>query len=86
MYNLYSEVVSHDLKEAEGVKDYLEKTSFAAKDVARLSGGYGNYTYRVQLLDAISTGHSSVVLKHAEGLVPGTNILLSVERTASPNY
>lgn len=85
MNNLYSEAVSHDLTEAEGVKAYLAKTPFVAKDAVRLSGGYGNYTFRVSLVDPASTGRSSIILKHGKAFIPGTEIPISVERTASTN-
>lgn len=72
---------THDLTNASGMKDLLsEMGSFASREVTRLIGGSGNFTYRA-VLDAPYNGHKSVVVKHAEGFSPfNPSFLLPVER------
>ena len=60
--------VDLDLTSNDGVTKYLQSTSFAPKQIERLSGGSGNYTWRVEL-EKPHQGHHSVVFKHAEAHV-----------------
>ncbi|KAH7914754.1 kinase-like domain-containing protein [Hygrophoropsis aurantiaca] len=55
---------SLDLSTSEGVKEYLKDTVFAPHTVTRLSGGFGNFTYRIQLI-AQHEGRATYVLKYA---------------------
>ncbi|KAJ7597312.1 kinase-like domain-containing protein [Mycena floridula] len=57
-----------DLSVTSEVSLYLAQTDFAAKDVQPLTGGVGNFTFRVFLIQPFQ-GHSTVVLKHAKPYV-----------------
>lgn len=62
-----------DLTSAEGVRDYLSATPFAALEVLPLSGGTANFAYRIRLRDPPYTEWGNEVLtmvfKHAEPYV-----------------
>jgi hypothetical protein len=49
----------------------LAPTPYACTSLAVLTGGYGNYTYRGTLAVPLPCGAETVVVKHAEGYVPG---------------
>ncbi|KAH9486413.1 4-hydroxytryptamine kinase [Psilocybe cubensis] len=57
-----------DLSLEADVRVYLAKTPFASTDVQPLSGGTGNYVFRLRL-DAPYEGRRTVVLKHAKPFV-----------------
>lgn len=71
--------VNYDLTTDSGVKSYLADTPFASHTIAGLSGGTGNYTYRIYL-SAPHEGQSTLVLKHAEPYVKGSDIPFGLER------
>jgi 5-methylthioribose kinase len=72
--------VNHDLTTDAGVKSYLADTPFASHTIASLSGGSGNYTYRIYL-SAPYEGQPTLVLKHAEPYVKASvHIPFGLER------
>ncbi|GBE77663.1 predicted protein [Sparassis crispa] len=69
-----------DLATVEGVLVYLLDTPFASDAVTPLTGGFGNYAFRVHLRTPYD-GRRTVVLKHAKAYVPGLRTLaLSLDR------
>lgn len=70
---------NHDLTTDSGVKAYVADAPFASHTITSLSGGSGNYTYRIHL-SAPYEGQSTLVLKHAEPYVKGTTIPFGLER------
>lgn len=57
-----------DLSDVSGVLAYLQETTFASSDATVLSGGFGNFTYRLHLRVPYE-GHDTLVLKHAKPYV-----------------
>lgn len=55
-----------DLGTPAGVRAYLAHTAFAGAGVAPLTGGSGNYVYRLQLVGGAYGGKDTLVLKHAK--------------------
>lgn len=54
-----------ELATIPGIQEYLQRHPiFAAHTVEKLSGGLGNFTYRIHLLRAFA-GHQTLVLKYA---------------------
>ncbi|GJE85868.1 kinase-like domain-containing protein [Phanerochaete sordida] len=60
---------SEDLAAPDGLRSYLAGTPFASTDINALSGGLGNYTYRVRLAQPYH-GHETVVVKHGKAWLP----------------
>ena len=58
-------MANEDLATVEGVQSYVAQTCFATSTVTALSGGFGNYTYRLHLLQPYR-GRETVVLKHGK--------------------
>lgn len=64
-----------DLTTPGGVAGYLASTPFAASNVAPISGGFSNFTYRITLREPycaapdLDTPAKTLVLKHAEPYV-----------------
>ncbi|KAJ7122356.1 kinase-like domain-containing protein [Mycena epipterygia] len=72
----------HDLTTTAGVQAYLAPTQFASTSVIPLTGGTGNFTYRLQLC-TLYEGRATLVLKHARPYVAlAVNIPFAVERQA----
>ncbi|TFY67310.1 hypothetical protein EVJ58_g1711 [Rhodofomes roseus] len=70
----------NDLATVEGVRAYISGTPFDSVDVSRLSGGLGNFTYRLSLRTPYN-GHTTVILKHGKPYVPGMeDMAFSLER------
>ncbi|KAH9835902.1 kinase-like domain-containing protein [Rhodofomes roseus] len=70
----------NDLATVEGVRAYISGTPFDSGDVSRLSGGLGNFTYRLSLRTPYN-GHTTVILKHGKPYVPGMeDMAFSLER------
>lgn len=60
--------------------DSLNDAAFAGASCARLSGGFGNFVWRVELKKRFR-GHSTVILKHAKPFAATNNAVpLSLER------
>ena len=59
-----------DLPTPEGVTDYLHNTPFDSHTVTPLTGGYGNYVYRLHLRKDYHD-RRTLVLKHAKAYIPG---------------
>ena len=72
-----------DLSNPQHVSQYLSATPWAAKSVTPLSGGYTNFTFRIELAEPYQ-GQETVVLKHGKSYVSVTDgSSLSVERQVS---
>ncbi|KAJ6536912.1 kinase-like domain-containing protein [Mycena capillaripes] len=72
----------HDLSTAGGVQAYLSTTEFASSVVTPLTGGTGNFAYRLHLLTP-HDGKSTAVLKHARPYVAAAaSIPFALERQA----
>ena len=73
-YNLVAQkkptMTTLDLSNFEHVEQYLSATPWAAKSVVQLSGGYTNFTFRIELAEPFE-GQERVVLKHAKSYVAG---------------
>lgn len=74
-----------DLATTEGIILYLVSTPFASDNVTSLSGGYGNFTYRVHLQTPYEGLISDVVVKYAPPYVAATQwrMPFAVERQVS---
>ncbi|KAJ3546639.1 hypothetical protein NM688_g5494 [Phlebia brevispora] len=59
-----------DLAVTQDVSQYLVNGPFASSDVVSLSGGFGNYAYRLKLRDEYH-GRKTLVLKHGKAYIPG---------------
>ena len=57
-----------DLSDSKHVEQYLSATPWAAKSVVPLSGGYTNFTFRIELAEPFE-GQETVVLKHSKPYV-----------------
>ncbi|KAI0931259.1 hypothetical protein AcW1_001289 [Taiwanofungus camphoratus] len=69
-----------DLATAEDVLVYVAETQFASKEATPLTGGFGNYAFRLHLHVPFQ-GHDTVVLKHAKPYIPGLREMeFAVER------
>lgn len=69
-----------DLSNPQHVTQYLSTTPWAAKSVTPLSGGYTNFTYRIELAEPYQE-QERVVLKHGKPYIPmAKQFALSVER------
>jgi len=64
----------YDLTIPQGAHDYLSKTPFACTEVVPLTGGTGNYVFRLQLKNSYK-GRDSLVLKHARPYVKNYQLL-----------
>ncbi|KAJ7224025.1 kinase-like domain-containing protein [Mycena haematopus] len=72
----------HDLSTAAGVQAYLATTEFASSAVTLLTGGTGNFAFRLHLLTPYE-GQTTLVLKHARPYVAtAPSIPLAIERQA----
>ncbi|EKM61359.1 uncharacterized protein PHACADRAFT_204528 [Phanerochaete carnosa HHB-10118-sp] len=60
---------SEDLATVNGVHSYVARTPFASTNVTVLSGGSGNYTYRLRLAEPY-LGRETAVLKHGKAWLP----------------
>ncbi|KZT40314.1 hypothetical protein SISSUDRAFT_1118377 [Sistotremastrum suecicum HHB10207 ss-3] len=66
----YKLVSIFNLANAEGLKAHLSQTDeFPSKDVVPLTGGTGNFVFRV-FLEEQYEGHDTVIVKHAEDYLP----------------
>ncbi|KAA1467883.1 hypothetical protein DENSPDRAFT_357976 [Dentipellis sp. KUC8613] len=63
-------MASLDLANKEHVLQYLSSGPFASTEVVPLSGGFGNYTYRLRLHSEYQ-GRQTAVLKHGKSHLPG---------------
>ena len=68
-YTLSSDMTGGDLATAAGVLVYLERTSFASSRVESLTGGFGNYTFRIYLREPYQ-GRTTLVVKHGKPYIP----------------
>lgn len=57
-----------DLSIVGDVLAYLSSTPFASDDAVALSGGFGNFAYRLRLCNPIQN-HCTLILKHAKPYV-----------------
>ncbi|KAJ7611973.1 kinase-like domain-containing protein [Mycena polygramma] len=74
--------IEHDLSTAAGVQAYLSTTDFACNTVTPLTGGTGNYAFRLHLL-APYKGQSTLVMKHARPYVAANKAIpFAIERQA----
>ncbi|KAJ7029879.1 kinase-like domain-containing protein [Mycena alexandri] len=74
--------IMHDLSAAAGVQAYLETSQFASSTVTPLTGGTGNFAFRLHLLRPYN-GKSTAVVKHARPYVAtAASIPLAIERQA----
>lgn len=73
----------HDLSTAAGVQAHLAPTEFASSTVTPLTGGTGNFAFRLHLSQPYK-GQKTLVLKHARPYVAvAASIPLAIERQAS---
>lgn len=64
--------------------DQLSNTQYAASSLTRLSGGISNFTFRAKLLQPLSDGSKSVIIKHsAPHSALNSAFALDVARSAS---
>ncbi|KAG6851387.1 hypothetical protein H0H93_005785 [Arthromyces matolae] len=71
---------SSDLTTIDGVQAYLQNTDYPSHTVSALSGGSGNYAYRIHLTKPLD-GHHTLVLKHAQPFVKDARtIAFSLDR------
>ena len=69
-----------DLSNPQHVAQYLSTTPWAAKSITPLSGGYTNFTFRIELVEPYQE-QERVVLKHSKSYIPmAKEFSLSVER------
>lgn len=69
-----------DLSTTAGVQAYLATTQFASSIVTSLTGGSGNFAYRLHLLTPYN-GKTTLVLKHARPYVAtAASIPFAIER------
>jgi hypothetical protein len=69
-----------DLSDPQQLKQYLSATAWAAKTIRSLSGGYTNFTFRIELAEPYQ-GQERVILKHGKSYLPLLKeISFSVER------
>ena len=69
-----------DLSNPQHVAQYLSTTPWAAKSVTPLSGGYTNFTFRIELAEPYQ-GQETVTLKHGKSYVAkAEKTSFSVER------
>lgn len=74
---------TRDLTTIAGVEDYVRDTPFASSTVMSLSGGTGNYTYRLYL-ETPHEGKSTAILKHSTSYVKSLpTIPFAIERQVS---
>jgi len=76
---------SLDLSRVDDLAAYLEATpDFACQQLTPLTGGTGNYTFRLHLKRPYK-GRSTLVVKHAKPYVPGNrNIAFALDRQVRP--
>lgn len=70
---------SLDLAAPEAVLKYLEPTPFRSHSATPLTGGFGNYAYRIRLQNEY-LGNTSYILKHGKPYVPGMTLEFSLDR------
>ncbi|KZT74976.1 hypothetical protein DAEQUDRAFT_15770 [Daedalea quercina L-15889] len=71
---------ANDLATVAGVQAYVVNTLFDSADVSPLSGGFGNYTYRLSFREPVR-GHTTAVLKYGKPYIPGWRTMaFSLER------
>ena len=68
-----------DLSNPKHVTQYLSATPWAAKTITTLSGGYTNFTFRIELAEPYQ-GQEGVILKHGKSIPLPKEFLLSTER------
>jgi hypothetical protein len=76
-----------DLSHPKHLEHYLSTTPWAAKSITSLSGGYTNFTFRIELVTPFQ-GQERVVLKHGKSHIPmAKEFSFSVERQVMfPSY
>ncbi|TCD68090.1 hypothetical protein EIP91_011543 [Steccherinum ochraceum] len=71
-----------DLATPKGIVAFLESTDFASVVAIPITGGYGNYVFRVALKKPYQ-GRETLVVKHGKPYIPGNeNFKFAVERQA----
>ena len=68
-----------DLGKAEDVLKYLEGTPFQSHTATPLTGGTGNYAFRIYL-DNEYEGNTTYVLKHGKAFIPNSTMEFSLDR------
>ena len=69
-----------DLATSSGVLAFLADTPFSSDIAIKLTGGYGNYVFRLHLKEPFE-GRQTLVLKHGKPHLPGDeSFKFSVER------
>ncbi|KAI0784990.1 kinase-like domain-containing protein [Abortiporus biennis] len=63
-------MTSYDIATSEGALGYLSSSFIPVESVSRLTGGGGNYTYRLFLRETYE-GRKTLVLKHGKPYPPG---------------
>lgn len=75
-----------DLATTEGVTSFLQDTPFDSHTVTPLTGGFGNYVYRIHLRKDYHD-RKTLVLKHAKPYIPGArDFAFPLERQVSWAY
>ena len=72
MASVYAEALQKsaaDLSSADALAEYLSQTPFSCSTLAPLSGGVSNFTYRGSLSWPLSSGETTVIVKHTEPYV-----------------
>lgn len=59
-----------DLATEAGILSYLQRTNFASSKAKQLTGGFGNYSFRIHLRQPYQ-GSSTLVVKHGKPYIPG---------------
>lgn len=73
-------MAQQDVGTVDGLLSYLQHTSFAADAATPLSGGYGNFVFRIKLKVPYN-GHHTLIVKHAKPYLPGNEAFkLAVSR------
>jgi hypothetical protein len=75
----------YDLSIIQDVYAYLADTPFASDNITALSGGYGNWIYRLGLRVPYE-GRQTLILKHGKSIVPNTEIPFSLDRQVSWDF
>lgn len=61
------------LATVDGIRDYVADTPFSCSNVTALTGGYGNYTFRLHLANPYM-GQKTLVLKHGKAWLPADKL------------
>lgn len=76
-------VIARDLATAADVLAYLEDTPFGSTRAIPLTGGMGNYVFRLHLKNSYE-GRGTLVLKHGKPYLPGNQAFaFSLDRQVS---